>query len=131
MEAHMSLHMDKRMAGSAGRGIIRFSLTVLALVGLLVPVAALAHPPGITERASVSSTGGEGNNTSERSAISADGRFVAFVSVASNLVPGDTNGVADIFVHDRLTGTTERVSVDSRWYRSSRKRPSPMAFSRS
>lgn len=44
---------------------------------------------------------------------SADGRYVAFMSVASNLVPGDTNGKQDIFVHDRETGQTERVSVDS------------------
>ncbi len=47
------------------------------------------------------------------SAISADGRFVAFSSFASNLVAGDTNGTWDVFVHDRQTGTTERVSVAS------------------
>ena len=46
-------------------------------------------------------------------AISPDGRYVAFVSEASSLVPGDTNDVADVFVHDMQTGTTERVSVDS------------------
>ena len=45
--------------------------------------------------------------------ISADGRFVAFMSWASNLVPDDTNEVYDTFVHDRSTGTTTRVSVDS------------------
>jgi uncharacterized repeat protein (TIGR01451 family) len=45
--------------------------------------------------------------------ISADGRYVAFDSQASNLVKGDTNGAIDVFVHDRLTGTTERVSVAS------------------
>src|SRR5262249_38161986 len=45
--------------------------------------------------------------------ISADGRFVAYDSLASNLVPGDTNLHEDVFVHDRQTGTTERVSVDS------------------
>ena len=38
--------------------------------------------------------------------ISADGRFVAFQSLASNLVPGDTNNVADIFVRDRVSHTT-------------------------
>src|SRR5437867_3390116 len=68
---------------------------------------------GITERVSVDSAGNEGNGGSSGPAISADGRFVAFASSASNLVPGDTNGVADVFVHDRQTGTTERVSVDS------------------
>src|SRR2546425_10236145 len=46
-------------------------------------------------------------------ALSADGRFVAFVSRATNLVPGDTNGSWDVFVRDRHTGITERVSVDS------------------
>src|SRR5207248_11550760 len=45
--------------------------------------------------------------------LSADGRFVAFVSTATNLVPVDTNVLLDVFVHDRQTGTTERVSVDS------------------
>ncbi len=68
---------------------------------------------GTTERVSVSSTGAEANGTSYAPAISADGRFVAFRSDATNLVPGDTNGVSDAFVRDRMTGTTERVSVSS------------------
>ncbi len=45
--------------------------------------------------------------------ISGDGSVVAFFSSASNLVPGDANGVQDVFVHDRDTGVTERVSVSS------------------
>src|SRR5262245_10712203 len=81
-------------------------------------LALLPGPPataaGVTERVSVDSAGIEGDSESELCAVSADGRFVAFASLASNLVPGDTNGVSDVFVHDRLTGTTERVSVDSR-----------------
>ena len=60
---------------------------------------------------SVSSGGAQGNDSSFSPAISADGRFVAFDSVATNLVPGDTNGAADVFVRDRQTGTTRRVSV--------------------
>jgi len=68
---------------------------------------------GATERVSVDSVGHEGNGSSAALAISASGRFVAFISAASNLVPGDTNGESDVFVHDRQTGTTERVSVDS------------------
>lgn len=44
--------------------------------------------------------------------ISANGRFVAFVSQAENLVPGDNNGLEDVFVHDRQTGNTWRASVD-------------------
>ena len=46
-------------------------------------------------------------------AISADGRYVAFVSNATNLVPGDSNGATDVFVRDRLAGTTERASVSN------------------
>jgi Tol biopolymer transport system component len=68
---------------------------------------------GSTERVSVDSNGNQGNGPSGISSISADGRYVAFESTASNLVPGDTNNVSDIFVHDRATGLTERVSVDS------------------
>ena len=68
---------------------------------------------GITEIVSVDSSGNEGNSSSSLPAISADGRFVAFESLASNLVPGDTNTSPDIFVRDRQAGVTERVSVDS------------------
>jgi len=68
---------------------------------------------GITERVSVDSSGGEGNGKSPIAEISADGQIVAFASGASNLVAGDTNGACDVFVHDRATGITERVSVDS------------------
>ena len=66
---------------------------------------------GATERVSVSSNGTEANGFSSLPAISADGRYVAFQSSASNLVSGDTNAVDDIFIHDRQSGTTERVSV--------------------
>jgi Tol biopolymer transport system component len=68
---------------------------------------------GTTERVSVAADGSQGNGQSSGPAISADGRFVAFTSLASNLVPGDSNGATDVFVRDRLTGATERVSVDS------------------
>jgi len=67
----------------------------------------------MTERVSVSSDGTHGNSVSYAPVISADGRYVAFSSNASNLVEGDTNGNTDIFVHDRLTGVTQRVSVAS------------------
>ena len=68
---------------------------------------------GVTKRVSVSSSGKQSNSYSFSARISGDGRYVAFMSDASNLVPGDTNGESDIFVHDRQTGATERVSVDS------------------
>ncbi|NMG21975.1 calcium-binding protein, partial [Brasilonema bromeliae SPC951] len=66
---------------------------------------------GTTTRVSVADDGTQGNNNSSNPAISADGRFVAFDSTASNLVAGDTNNTSDIFVRDLLTGTTTRVSV--------------------
>ena len=68
---------------------------------------------GETTRVSVASDGTQGNGISSHPILSADGRLVAFRSTASNLVPDDTNGWADIFVHDRETGETRRVSVAS------------------
>lgn len=67
-----------------------------------------------TERVSVSSTGAQANQFSAGAAISADGRYVAFVSYATNLVRGDTNGAADVFLRDRRTRTTVRVNVGPR-----------------
>ena len=66
-----------------------------------------------TERVSVASDGEEGDGDSQYPDISADGRYVAFMSEASNFAPDDTNGTFDAFVHDRLTARTERVSVAS------------------
>jgi Tol biopolymer transport system component len=66
-----------------------------------------------TARVSVGSSGNQGDEDSVNASISADGRFVAFDSEAANLVAGDTNEVSDVFVHDRQTGVTTRVSVDS------------------
>lgn len=68
---------------------------------------------GVTERVSVASDGSEAAGQSATPALSADGRFVAFASAAPNLVPGDANGRFDVFVHDRMDGTTELVSVAS------------------
>ena len=56
---------------------------------------------GTIERVSMDSFARQGNNHSFDRAISADGRFVAFSSYATNLVAGDTNRVVDVFVHDR------------------------------
>jgi len=70
---------------------------------------------GRTERISVASDGTQGNADGMDLGlwITGDGRYVCFRSYASNLVPGDTNGTTDVFVHDRRTGHTERVSVAS------------------
>jgi Tol biopolymer transport system component len=71
---------------------------------------------GDTRLVSRSSTGTQGNGGSGMDpdgpgALSRDGRFVAFTSSATNLVPGDTNGKSDVFVRDLKTGTTVRASV--------------------
>jgi Tol biopolymer transport system component len=66
-----------------------------------------------TTRVSVDSAGNQGDRNSDGASISADGRFVAFHSDSSNIVPGDTNNTFDIFVRDRLTNTTTLVSFDS------------------
>jgi hypothetical protein len=68
---------------------------------------------GQTSRVSVSSNGTQATGGSLRNTLSADGRYVAFDSDAANLVPGDTNDATDIFLHDRTTGITTRVSVNS------------------
>ena len=73
---------------------------------------------GKTTRVSVTSAGRQGtgkrySNGSNAPAISSDGRYVAFHSDMTNLVRGDTNRVFDIFLHDRVTGKTQRVSVSS------------------
>jgi hypothetical protein len=68
---------------------------------------------GTTTLVSADSAGVEGDNQSFSPSISADGRLVAFVSYATNLTAGDTNGVSDVFVRDIQGGRTSRVSVDS------------------
>jgi Tol biopolymer transport system component len=66
---------------------------------------------GSTERVSVTSDGDEANSSSTETSISANGRWVVFSSFATNLVPDDTNGHFDVFIHDRRTGLTEIVSI--------------------
>ena len=89
------------------RLIIVLASNLLLAMGMAVPALA----GGTTQRVSVRPNGVQANSASFQSAISAGGRFVAFASDASNLVPGDTNGVTDVFVRDRLTGVIERISV--------------------
>jgi hypothetical protein len=91
----------------------RFIMSVVCVALLAGPGVSGTTTEPRTELVSVDSAGAQGNNYSEYAAISADGRFVAFVSAASNLVPGDTNDRNDIFVRDRQSGTTERVSTSS------------------
>ena len=82
-------------------------LALLAAPSLqLVP-----HPPGVTTLVSVGAEGAQSNGISINSSVTDDGHFVAFESVASNLVPGDTNNNSDVFLRNRLLGTTVRVSL--------------------
>jgi Tol biopolymer transport system component len=69
---------------------------------------------GTTQRVSISSSGAQANDDSSSPVISANGRFVAFGSSATNLVGGDTNGAEDVFLFDRQTSTLSRVSVGAR-----------------
>lgn len=86
-------------------------LVAAAAAGLLtLPASGASSVP--TTRVSVATGGGQANGHSLAPAISKDGRYVAFYSDASNLVSGDTNRARDVFVHDRQTGQTTRVSVD-------------------
>ncbi|MCB8921075.1 MAG: PD40 domain-containing protein [Ardenticatenaceae bacterium] len=85
---------------------------LVVFIGLMA-FATVAADTGDITRVSVRSNGDQANDVSFNPDVSADGRYTAFASDATNLVEGDTNGAMDIFVHDRDTGATSRVSRDS------------------
>jgi hypothetical protein len=85
------------------------ALAAAITIATMLPAAAAFR----TERASVRSNGDGADADSWNVDVSGNGRFVVFCSDATNLVPGDTNGFTDVFVHDRQTGKTTRVSVAS------------------
>ncbi len=95
--------------------ILRLTLLFgLGLMSMLVSRSAHTTPLALTtERISLRTNGNEANDDSDQPDISADGRFIAFSSDATELVSGDDNNARDIFVHDRETGSTERVSLNS------------------
>lgn len=94
------------------RQAAKLTTIFLTLLALLAWAAAFAAT-GDVFRVSVRSNGEQANDASYNPSVSADGRYVAFGSRATNLVDGDTNGAMDIFVHDRETGQTTRVSLDA------------------
>jgi Tol biopolymer transport system component len=100
---------------SADGRYVAFASTASNLVGgdtnLSSDVFLRDRPHGVTTRVSLAQGGLPANGGSFSPSISADGRLVAFSSDATNLVLGDTNGVADVFVRDVLAGTTRRVSA--------------------
>lgn len=90
---------------------MRLLACTIGFAAVLSASSALAQN---TTRISVDSAGGQSNGFSlDDTAVSGDGRLVVFASAASNLVPNDTNSNQDVFIHDRLTGVTMRVSVDA------------------
>jgi hypothetical protein len=95
------------------RVYVRLALLLGVVGALLLSGGETGAAPGLTRRVSVDSVGGQADGPSEYPAISADGRYVAFHSSATDLVPFDTNGRNDVFVHDRWTLATERVSLSS------------------
>jgi Tol biopolymer transport system component len=82
--------------------------------GTEFPVDVFVHDrqTSTTTRVSVDMAGGDPDSHSERPMINADGRYVAFSSLASDLVPGDDNGRRDVFVRDLHTATTRRIRAD-------------------
>lgn len=92
---------------------MRTSVPACAAACLLLTAWACQALAATTTRVSVSSGGTAAATQCFRPSLSADGRYVAFVSAAANLVSGDTNGKQDVFLHDRQGGQTVRVSVSS------------------
>lgn len=83
---------------------------------------------GRTELVSRSSSGGPVNGRSSQPAVNGTGRYVAFESAGTNLVAKDTNNVADVFVRDRQTGKTERVSVSTAGTQQDKAVPAPFTI---
>ena len=71
-------------------------------------------PAGTNILVSMATNGGPANSSSSDAVMTPDGRYVAFVSAASNLIPGDNNGLADVFVRDLVAGTTTLASVGAK-----------------
>jgi uncharacterized repeat protein (TIGR01451 family) len=91
----------------------RFAVAAATVTAALAPASALASH-GVTAPISLTPAGVTADGESNYADMTPDGRFVAFASHATDLVAGDTNGVGDVFVRDRRTGVTERVSVGVR-----------------
>jgi Tol biopolymer transport system component len=102
-------------AHTANRSFHRIALITLAAVIAIVPLSSVgsAGTPAKTRRASVGNKEQQSPNGGIYPSISGSGRFVVFETNSGNLVPGDTNTETDVFVRDRKTGKTERVSLRS------------------
>jgi Tol biopolymer transport system component len=91
-------------------------VSVAVLAGAMVALSATSAAPAPeprTERITLSATGEQAQEGADGAALSVDGRYAAFISGDSHLVPGDTNGARDVFVRDLRRGTVERANVAS------------------
>ena len=103
----------KRLAPGVRRALRPASAGVTGLLLVFAGAGVWVQPAQAIDLVSVSITGNSGNSASSGVAADTDGHSLAFYSDASNLVPGDTNHVRDVFVRDVSSNTTERVSVAS------------------
>src|SRR3954453_825171 len=102
----------KTASGRAGPAVGISLFTMIAAMGQ-VPAGAQSNA-ACDASASYSRAGGiEPNGISDHPSLSRDGRYIAFESDATNLVPGDSNGLTDAFLYDRVTCQTSRISVAS------------------
>ncbi len=100
------------MVSTLRHTVLSACLVGTGLVALSWPVSAQAAIPG-ADLVSATPGGQAGDGASDSPDVTPDGRFVAFRSAATDLVAGDTNGVSDVFVTDRSTGSTVLVSTAS------------------
>lgn len=92
--------------------VVALAIALAAATATLSGTSAGAAPRApYTEKASLAPDGTDGNRGSDGQSLSADGRYLAFVSDADNLVAGDSNGIADAFVRDLRTGVTRLAST--------------------
>jgi len=104
----------KRGVRNASRSFLALSLSFLLAFALtIIPAGTAQAAAGTVMRCSTNSSGAQVTGASSEPAISADGRYVAFVSSATDLVDGDTNGKGDVFRKDLQTGETVRCSTKS------------------
>jgi hypothetical protein len=105
------------MSQNTWRHFLNILILIVILSSFLAPrnrqTTYAAPIVGVTERVSVTSSGEQGGGPNENPSISANGRYVVFNSHASDLIIGDNNNYGDVFVHDRMTGLIECVSVSS------------------
>ena len=105
---------EGRSTISFGLGVALIAIGSSTVADVAVPVESIVEVPFVqTTRLAVSWWGSQADGDSGDPSVSSTGRWVAFGARASNLVPNDSNGSADVFVRDRSNGLTERVSLSS------------------